>query len=167
MIYLFIYFIYFNCFPLTLFLSACCGGRTSLEASHHLLDISGEEHMAIQRQCFEWHHPPQGSAVLIQQSMGPKRHLTDAYRAILGSLPLRLGGLCATVVKSTNCQKSKLKQEVNFQWKIMSHLGTIWSYCFSQQVTDLSRTHHPLLSHMQNFVCQFFSVHVASIFSFD
>lgn len=56
----------FFCVPITLFWLLVFVKDHHLEVSHHLFDISGEEHMAIQRQNPVWHHKPQGKVGIIK-----------------------------------------------------------------------------------------------------
>ena len=56
----------FFCVPLTLFWLLVLAKDHHLEVSHHLFDISGEEHMAIQRQSPVWHHRPQGKVGIVK-----------------------------------------------------------------------------------------------------
>lgn len=56
----------FFCVPITLFWLLVSVKDHHLEVSHHLFDISGEEHMAIQRQNPVWHHRPQGKVGIIK-----------------------------------------------------------------------------------------------------
>lgn len=56
----------FFCVPLTLFWLLVLVKDHHLEVSHHLFDISGKEHMAIQRQSPMWHHRPQGKVEIVK-----------------------------------------------------------------------------------------------------
>lgn len=67
----------FFCVPLTLFWLLVFVKDHHLEVSHHLFDISGEEHMAIQRQSRVWHHRPQGKVGIIKPS--PPMEVSERY----------------------------------------------------------------------------------------
>ena len=56
----------FFCVPITLFWLLVFVKYHHLEVSCHLFDISGEEHMAIQRQNPVWHHKPQGKVGIVK-----------------------------------------------------------------------------------------------------
>lgn len=66
----------FFCVPLTLFWLLVFVKDHHLEVSHHLFDISGEEHMAIQRQSRVWHHRPQGKVGIIK---APPMEVSERY----------------------------------------------------------------------------------------
>lgn len=68
----------FFCVPLTLFWLLVLVKDHHLEVFHHLFDISGEEHMAIQRQSPVWHHRPQGKVGIVKTPDWDSEHYLTA-----------------------------------------------------------------------------------------
>lgn len=136
----FIYIFFFTvflwlCFTTTLVVVK----ERHLEASHHLLDISGEEHMAIQRQGLAWHHPPQGSVGLIQLPVGPGLWTPPdcCLHCQSGLSDATYGG---TVRNCGHFKSANQNRKWILRWKIMACTSTAPSRksSFLQRQTDFT-----------------------------